>query len=57
MVFYPFWFIPLAALVTGWYSLFDFEEKKYKNKWMAVVGLVLGGVYCIMAMHKNKVFG
>lgn len=34
----------LAAIVTGILGIVKFDEETEKNKWMAIVGLVLGAV-------------
>lgn len=53
LVLYYLTLIPILALIFGWVGLASFDEEKQKNKWMAVVGLVLGVIYCIMSLSEH----
>ena len=41
----------IAAIVTGIFGLIKFDSEKQKNnKWMAIVGIIIGGLDVIIAI-------
>jgi len=43
--------LPVLAVVFSAIGLGTFDERRHKNRWTAIVGLVLGILYTIMYMH------
>lgn len=44
---------PILALAFSWRGLATFDESRQKNKWMAVAGLILGVVYCLLSLNEH----
>jgi uncharacterized membrane protein len=40
--------LPIAALVTGILGLSKFDEATQTGRWMAITGIVLGGLYGLL---------
>ena len=40
--------LPIAALVTGIVAVSNFDEATQKGRWMAITGIVLGGIYGLL---------
>jgi hypothetical protein len=45
--------LPISALVTGAIALIRFDRATEKGLWMAVAGLVLGGIYAALGMIRS----